>query len=49
MFKMADYDIDVDNPYGGIPTEEDNTFRPSTVPYPQHEFNWRIMDTISVL
>ncbi|MBK9564858.1 MAG: DUF4290 domain-containing protein [Saprospiraceae bacterium] len=41
MFKMADYDIDVDNPYGGIPTEEDNTFRPSTVPYPQHEFNWR--------
>ncbi len=41
MYKMADYDLDVDHPYGDTPTPEDNTFRPSTVPYPQHEFNWR--------
>lgn len=41
VFKMADYDLDVDNPYGDPPTEEDNTFRPDKVPYPQHEFKWR--------
>ena len=38
---MADYELDVDHPYGIHPTEEDNRFRPDRVPYPQHEFNWR--------
>jgi len=41
VFKMADYELDVDHPYGIHPTEEDNRFRPVRVPYPQHEFNWR--------
>jgi hypothetical protein len=41
VFKMADYDLDVIHPYGANPTEEDNSFKPSKVPYPQHEFNWR--------
>ena len=41
VFKMADYDLDVVHPYGDTPTEEDNSFKPSKVPYPQHEFNWR--------
>jgi hypothetical protein len=41
VFKMADYELDVDHPYGIHPTEEDNRFRPDRVPYPQHEFNWR--------
>lgn len=41
MYKMANYDLDVNNPYGDAPTEEDNTFKPDTVPYPQHEFKWR--------
>ena len=41
VFKMADYKLDVDHPYGDHPTEEDNSFKPNRVPYPQHEFNWR--------
>ncbi len=41
VYKMADYELDVDNPYSATVTEEDNTFTPDTVPYPQHEFNWR--------
>lgn len=41
VFKMADYELDVDHPYGIHPTEEDNRFRPDRVLYPQHEFNWR--------
>ena len=41
VFKMADYELDVDHPYGIHPTEEDNRFRPDRVPYPQREFNWR--------
>ncbi|MCB9308719.1 MAG: DUF4290 domain-containing protein [Lewinellaceae bacterium] len=41
VFKMADYDLDVDNPFGDKPTEEDNSLRPDRVPYPQHEFKWR--------
>lgn len=41
VFKMANYDLDVDTPTGEIPTEEDVTLRPEKVPYPQHEFNWR--------
>ncbi len=41
VYKMADYELDVDNPYSATVTEEDNTFTPETVPYPQHEFNWR--------
>ncbi len=41
VFKMADYDLNVHHPYGANPTEEDNTFKPKRVPYPQHEFNWR--------
>ncbi len=41
VFKMADYELDVDHPYGDHPTEEDNSFKPKRVPYPQHEFNWR--------
>jgi len=41
VYKMADYELDVDNPYSDSVTEEDNTFTPDTVPYPQHEFNWR--------
>ncbi len=41
VFKMADYEIDVDHPYGDDPTEQDNRFRPAKVPYPQHEFKWR--------
>jgi len=41
VYKMADYDLEVDNPFGEKPTEEDITFRPQQVPYPQHTFNWR--------
>lgn len=41
VYKMADYDLDVDNPFNETPTEDDITFRPARVPYPQHEFNWR--------
>ncbi|MBK8517753.1 MAG: DUF4290 domain-containing protein [Saprospiraceae bacterium] len=41
VFKMADYELDVDHPYGSHPTKEDNSFKPDRVPYPQHEFNWR--------
>ncbi|MBK8348977.1 MAG: DUF4290 domain-containing protein [Saprospiraceae bacterium] len=41
VFQMADYELDVDHPYGEHPTAEDNRFRPDKVPYPQHEFNWR--------
>ncbi len=41
VFKMADYELDVEHPFGEHPTEEDNTFKPDRVPYPQHEFNWR--------
>lgn len=41
VFKMADFDLDVDYPYGEKPTEEDITQRPDKVKYPQHEFNWR--------
>jgi hypothetical protein len=41
VFKMADYDLDVVHPFGDRPTEEDNSFKPAKVPYPQHEFNWR--------
>lgn len=41
VFKMADYDLDVDHPLGDNPREEDITFVPEQVNYPQHEFNWR--------
>lgn len=41
VFKMADYQLDVDYPFGDNPTMTDNTFYPDRVPYPQHEFNWR--------
>jgi hypothetical protein len=42
LFKMAEYDLDVDYPFeGDAPREEDNTFRPDKVPYPQHEFPWK--------
>lgn len=41
VFKMANYDLDVIHPFGENPTEEDNSFKPAKVPYPQHEFNWR--------
>lgn len=41
VYKMADYELDVDHPFGDDPTDEDIRFRPSKVPYPQHEFNWR--------
>ena len=41
VFKMADYSLDVDHPFGENPTEDDIRFKPKTVPYPQHEFNWR--------
>ena len=41
VFKMANYELDVDTPTGEIPTEDDNALRPDKVPYPQHEFNWR--------
>ncbi|MFZ1751954.1 MAG: DUF4290 domain-containing protein [Saprospiraceae bacterium] len=41
VYQMADYELDVDHPYGSDPTAEDNRFRPRKVPYPQHEFNWR--------
>jgi hypothetical protein len=41
VYKMADYDLDVDNPFGETPTEEDIMFKPARVPYPQHSFNWR--------
>jgi hypothetical protein len=41
VFKMADYELDVDHPYGPNPTEDDTAFKPQRVPYPQHEFNWR--------
>ncbi|MCE2789897.1 MAG: DUF4290 domain-containing protein [Saprospiraceae bacterium] len=41
VYKMADYDLDVVNPFGEIPTEEDIRFKPQQVPYPQHNFNWR--------
>lgn len=41
IYKMADYDIDIDNPHGDIPTEDEFKIKPDQVPYPQHEFNWR--------
>jgi hypothetical protein len=41
VYKMADYELDVDHPFGENPTEDDIRFKPSKVPYPQHEFNWR--------
>lgn len=41
VFKMADYELDVDHPFGEKPTEDDIRFKPEKVPYPQHEFNWR--------
>jgi hypothetical protein len=41
VFKMADYELDVDHPFGEVPTEDDIRFKPAKVPYPQHEFNWR--------
>jgi hypothetical protein len=41
VFKMADYELDVDHPFGDHPTDDDIRFKPKTVPYPQHEFNWR--------
>jgi len=41
VFKMADYELDVDHPFGDNPTEDDIRFKPQTVPYPQHEFKWR--------
>ncbi len=41
VFKMADYSLDVDHPFGEKPTEDDIQFKPTKVPYPQHEFNWR--------
>lgn len=41
VFKMADYSLDVDHPYGDNPTPEDNVFKGEKVSYPQHQFNWR--------
>lgn len=41
VYKMADYELDVDHPFGENPTDEDIRFKPEKVPYPQHEFNWR--------
>lgn len=41
VFKMANYELDVDHPFGEKPTEDDIKFKPQSVPYPQHEFNWR--------
>jgi hypothetical protein len=41
VFKMADFELDVDYPFGEKPTEEDITHKPDKVRYPQHEFNWR--------
>ncbi len=41
VFKMADYSLDVDHPYGDNPTPEDNVFKGERVAYPQHQFNWR--------
>lgn len=41
VFKMADFELDVDYPFGEKPTEEDITQKPDKVRYPQHEFNWR--------
>ena len=41
IFKLANYELDVDHPYGPLPTEEDNVIIPDRVPYPQHEFKWR--------
>lgn len=41
VFKMADFELDVDYPFGEKPTEEDISQKPDKVDYPQHEFNWR--------
>lgn len=41
VYKMADYDLDVDYPFGNPPTASDNIIKPNKVPYPQHRFNWR--------
>jgi hypothetical protein len=41
VYRMADYSLDVDHPYGDNPTPEDNVFKGERVNYPQHQFNWR--------
>jgi len=41
VFRMADFDLDVDYPYGEKPTQADIIQKPQQVKYPQHEFNWR--------
>ncbi len=41
VFKMADFDLDIEHPYGEKPTMEDINQKANKVPYPQHEFNWR--------
>lgn len=41
VFKMANYELDVDTPTGEKITEDDNILKPEQVGYPQHEFKWR--------
>ncbi|KXK40462.1 MAG: DUF4290 domain-containing protein [Saprospiraceae bacterium] len=41
VFKMSNYQLDVESPFGELIKPEDDNINPDQVPYPQHEFNWR--------
>lgn len=41
VYRIAEYDLDVDYPYGEPPTEEEHLKRPEQVPYPVWEARYR--------
>ncbi len=41
VFRIADYELDVEFPYGERPTEEEARKRPDTIPYPVIEAKYR--------
>ncbi|WP_246141533.1 DUF4290 domain-containing protein [Phaeodactylibacter luteus] len=41
VFRIADYDLDVDYPYGDPPTEDEKRKKPDQVPYPVMEARYR--------
>jgi len=41
VFRIADYELDVDMPYGDNPTREESRKRPDAIPYPVTEARYR--------
>lgn len=41
VYKIANFELDVDHPLDETPQEENTALKPQKVPYPQHQFNWR--------